>query len=195
MREQYAHVLLEYEPLYTSFLQQRKNKSKEQLAAEQVGPSRKRKRGRAKGKSVEAVVVGKIREPLEEDFKEESESMGDDLDDLPSLLDKKRAKKKKIVSGVASPHLRPVITEATSSEQKKQRLLGSGSGADVLKEKEAPKKIVPEGNVSEKEASPPAPYVFSPQVRWDSPCLPRTGVRENRRLGLPMMQGLSYPKI
>lgn len=131
MHERYAHVLLEYEPTYTSFLQQRK----------------KKKRLSSKGKSVEPVevssdseidlhrvglqeMVGKIKEPLEEEFVEEEENMGEGLDDLPSLLNKKKKSKKTTAPPTMTTKRAPLTGDATASaEQKKQRVqLGSDAG-------------------------------------------------------------------
>lgn len=145
-------------------------------------------------------LVGKIREPLEDDFDEDI--MGGNMDDLPSLLNKKKAKKKKTIAVVASPPPQtkraPTVSGTVTSEQKKQRLLGSGSGGDALKEKEAPEKNVPEKDVPANDAqvqtSAPVPFVFSPLVRQGQPVLTTDSVRANLRLGLPMLQGLCLPE-
>lgn len=219
--ERYAHVLLGYEPLYTSFLQKRKKKSKAQIAAERAGPSRKRKRVSFKGKSVEAVelssetevnlhrtrtqdLAGTIREPLQEEYEEGEEEMGGDLGELPSLLPKKT---KKVIKNKGTPsHTKraPANAETDAAELKKQRLeLGSVLANDARKEdavaeKSPPGKVPVQKDAPSKdttaETSSPVPFIFAPQSKQGQPILITDSVRANPRLGFPVLQGVCLPE-
>lgn len=213
-----AHVLLGYEPTYTSYLQKRKKKTKEQLAAERAGPSKKRKRSSFKGKSVAIEVssatetdlhgsqlqdlIGRVRVPLEVEFEEEEEEeqMAGDLGDLPSLVKKPKRTVTALVKGTPSQSKRaPAATETDPAELKKQRLvLASGSGKVLRKDKNIAENTVaqkdPPPRITNAEASVSTPFIFAPQVREGTPVLVTDSVRSNPRLGLPMLQGVCLPE-
>lgn len=84
-------------------------------------------------------MIGRIREPLKEEFVEEEAEMAGELSDFPSLLPSKKSRKTVIALAKGKPSQSkraPTNAEANVVELKKQRLvLGSGSGKDARKDK------------------------------------------------------------
>lgn len=150
-------------------------------------------------------MIGKIREPREEDFLEEEQEMAGDLGDLPSLLSKKKSKTiKSSAKGAPSQTKRaPIMAEADTAELKKQKTLpGSGSGKAAQKDKSISEKVSVEIDVPKPknfedtlaETSSPVPFIFAPQIKEGKPVLLTDSVRTNPRLGLPVLQGVCLPE-
>lgn len=145
-------------------------------------------------------LVGKVREPLEEEFEDEEEEMRGDLDNLQGPKPSKKPKKTIVAPARGTPSQAkraPVNTETDAAELKKQRLvLGLGSGKDARKDKTVAEKSSPEKAPVEEEApskgvnaeaSSPTPFTFAPQIKQGQPVLISVSVRANPRLGLPVL--------
>lgn len=112
-----------------------------------------------------------------------------DLNDLPPLNPKKKAKGK----GIAVTKRAPGVGDAKATEQKKQKLV-PGLGV----EKKSPEKIALEKPPSKKEKTTPpsssVPFQFNAMVRPGVPILTTDSIRANPRLGFAMLHGVCLPE-